>query len=75
MAVQGTIVSSWQDGTCAYMAVRVGTVEYIGEAPLAVIESLDAAGQKAALLEAVRAVHDAQAVTMTNLDFTGPVTL
>jgi predicted transcriptional regulator len=61
---QASIVRAWQDALYAYLAVRVATDidgkdgEYIGRVPLADLQGLSAAQQKAALVAAVKAERE-----------------
>lgn len=76
-----TVVSSWSDANSAYMAVMVveaggKNTEYIGSVLLdATFLSLNAAGKKAALVAACKAVRDAQQVAKVDLAMTGSVTV
>jgi hypothetical protein len=75
-----TVVRAWQDATTAYLAVRVveggRNVEYVGAVPLADLEGLSAAEQKAALVVAAKVARDVQQASRADIaGISGTVTI
>ena len=77
---QAVVVSSWEKGDRAFMAVRVteadGDVEYVGSKRLADLDGLSTAQKKAAMVAEVKAVRDAcRPPAVSDLKITGTVTV
>ncbi len=70
-----TIVKAWKDSDRAYLAIRVaetgGNVEYIGSIPLVDLDGLTIDEQQTLLVEAAKAVRDAQISASATLDVPG----
>lgn len=72
----GTIIAAWQDDLHAFIAVRVGSVEYIGSVDRSPeFDALTTAQKKAALVAAAKAFRDVQVSQIQTLPITGTATI
>lgn len=76
----GTVVAAWEANGAAHLSVRVvevrerdgqKNVEYIGSVPLAALDGLTAPQRRTKLVDAVKAVRDAQLPTHGEVPWPG----